>query len=47
MAGFADVRIRDVYSRSLGWQRAVLTGRRHSGGSAYAGYGLYVAGTAD
>ena len=47
MAGFADVRIRDVYSRSLRWQRAVLTGRRDSGGSAYAGYGLYVAGTAD
>jgi hypothetical protein len=47
MVGFADVRIRDVYSRSLRWQRAVLTGRRHSGGSAYAGYALYVAGTAD
>ena len=47
MVGFADVRIRDVYSRSLGWQRAVLTGRRDPRGSAYAGYGLYVAGTAD
>jgi SAM-dependent methyltransferase len=47
MVGFTDVRVRDVYSRSLGWQRAVLTGRRDSGGSAYAGYGLYVAGTAD
>jgi 2-polyprenyl-3-methyl-5-hydroxy-6-metoxy-1,4-benzoquinol methylase len=47
MVGFADVRIRDVYSRSLRWQRAVLTGRRISGDSAYAGYGLYVAGTAD
>ena len=47
MVGFSDVRIRDVYSRSLGWQRAVLTGRRDSRGSAYAGYGLYVAGTAD
>lgn len=47
MAGFADVRIRDVYSRGLSWQRAVLTGRRDSADSAYAGYGLYVAGTAD
>lgn len=47
MVGFADVRIREVYSRSLRWQRAVLTGRRDSGRSAYAGYGLYAAGTAD
>ena len=47
MAGFADVRIRDVYSRGLSWQRAVLTGRRASAESAYAGYGLNVAGTAD
>jgi SAM-dependent methyltransferase len=47
MAGFADVRIRDVYSRSLSWQRAVLTGRRDPADSAYAGYGLYVAGTAE
>jgi 2-polyprenyl-3-methyl-5-hydroxy-6-metoxy-1,4-benzoquinol methylase len=47
MVGFADVRIRDVYSRGLGWQRAVLTGRRGPAGSAHAGYGLYVAGTAD
>jgi 2-polyprenyl-3-methyl-5-hydroxy-6-metoxy-1,4-benzoquinol methylase len=47
MVGFADVRIREVYSRSLGWQRAVLTGRREPGRSAYAGYGVYAAGTAD
>lgn len=47
MVGFDDVRIRDVYSRSLRWQRAVLTGRRVSGGSAHADYGLYVAGTSD
>ncbi len=47
MVGFADVRIREVYSRSLRWQRVVLTGRRDPGGSAYAGYGLYAAGTAD
>jgi SAM-dependent methyltransferase len=47
MVGFTDVRIRDVYSRSLRWQRAVLTGRRDSDDSAYAGYGLYVAGSAD
>jgi hypothetical protein len=47
MVGFADVRIREVYSRSLRWQRAVLTGRRDPGGSTYAGYGLYAAGTAD
>jgi SAM-dependent methyltransferase len=47
MVGFADVRIRDVYSRGLGRQRAVLTARREPGGSAYAGYGLYEAGTAD
>jgi SAM-dependent methyltransferase len=46
MVGFSDVRIRDVYSRGLSRQRAVLTGRR-SGGSAYAGYGLYEAGTAE
>jgi SAM-dependent methyltransferase len=47
MVGFADVRVRKVYSRSLGWQRAVVTGRRDSGRAAYAGYGLYAAGTAD
>jgi hypothetical protein len=47
MVGFADVRVREVYSRSLRWQRAVLTGRRDPGRSAYAGYGLYAAGTAD
>jgi SAM-dependent methyltransferase len=47
MVGFVDVRIRDVYSRGLSWQRAVLTARRGSAGSAYAAYGLYVAGTAD
>jgi 2-polyprenyl-3-methyl-5-hydroxy-6-metoxy-1,4-benzoquinol methylase len=47
MVGFTDVRVRDVYSRGLARQRAVLTGRRASGGSAYAGYGLYAAGTAD
>jgi len=47
MVGFTDVRIRDVYSRALSRQRAVVTGRRRSDGSAYAGYGLYEAGTAD
>jgi 2-polyprenyl-3-methyl-5-hydroxy-6-metoxy-1,4-benzoquinol methylase len=47
MVGFTDVRVRDVYSRGLARQRAVLTGRRAPGGSAYAGYGLYAAGTAD
>jgi 2-polyprenyl-3-methyl-5-hydroxy-6-metoxy-1,4-benzoquinol methylase len=47
MVGFADVRIRDVYSRGLRRQRAVLTGRRVSADSAYAGYDRYVAGTAD
>ncbi len=47
MVGFTDVRIRDVYSRGLSRQRAVLTARREPGGSAYAGYGLYEAGTAD
>jgi 2-polyprenyl-3-methyl-5-hydroxy-6-metoxy-1,4-benzoquinol methylase len=47
MVGFTDVRIRDVYSRGLSRQRAVLTGRREPHGSAYAGYGLYEAGTAD
>jgi len=47
MVGFTDVRVRDVYSRGLARQRAVLTGRRESDGSAYAGYGLYEAGTAD
>lgn len=47
MVGFTDVRIRDVYSRALRWQRAVLTGRRAPADSAYAGYGFYVAGTAD
>jgi 2-polyprenyl-3-methyl-5-hydroxy-6-metoxy-1,4-benzoquinol methylase len=47
MVGFTDVRIRDVYSRGLGRQRAVLTGRRDPGATAYAGYGLYEAGTAD
>jgi len=46
MVGFTDVRIRDVYSRGLSRQRAVLTARRELGGSAYAGYGLYEAGTA-
>jgi SAM-dependent methyltransferase len=46
LVGFSDVRVRDVYSRGLSRQRAVVTGRR-SGGSGYAGYGLYVAGTAD
>ena len=46
MVGFGDVRIRDVYSRGLSRQRAVLTGRR-ARGSAYAGYGLYEAGTAE
>jgi len=47
MVGFTDVRIRDVYSRGLRRQRAVLTGRRDSAASAYAGYGVYAAGTAD
>jgi SAM-dependent methyltransferase len=47
MVGFTDVRVRDVYSRGLARQRAVLSGRRESDGSAYAGYGLYEAGTAD
>jgi 2-polyprenyl-3-methyl-5-hydroxy-6-metoxy-1,4-benzoquinol methylase len=47
MVGFAEVRIRDVYSRGLSWQRAVLTGRRDASVTAYAGYDLYVAGTAD
>jgi 2-polyprenyl-3-methyl-5-hydroxy-6-metoxy-1,4-benzoquinol methylase len=47
MVGFADVRIRDVYSRGLSWQRAVVTGRRDPATSPYAGYGTYVAGTAD
>jgi 2-polyprenyl-3-methyl-5-hydroxy-6-metoxy-1,4-benzoquinol methylase len=47
MVGFTDVRVRDVYSRGLRRQRAVLTGRRDSGASAYAGYGVYAAGTAD
>lgn len=47
MVGFTDVRIRDVYSRGLRRQRAVLTGRREPHGSAYAAYGLYEAGTAD
>ena len=47
MVGFADVRIRDVYSRGLRRQRAVLTGRRDSAVSAYAGYGVHVAGTAE
>jgi tRNA (mo5U34)-methyltransferase len=47
MVGFADVRVRDVYSRGLRWQRAVLTGRRDPDASSYAGYGVYVAGTAE
>ena len=47
MVGFSDVRIRDVYSRGLGRQRAVLTGRRDPQGTPYAGYGLYEAGTAE
>jgi SAM-dependent methyltransferase len=47
MVGFTDVRVRDVYSRGLRRQRAVLTGRRDSDASAYAGYGVYAAGTAD
>src|SRR4051812_25111401 len=47
MVGFGDVRIRDVYSRGLSRQRAVVTGRREDDGAAYAGYGLYAAGTAD
>lgn len=47
MVGFGDVRIRDVYSRGLSRQRAVVTGRRNAAAAAYAGYGLYAAGTAD
>jgi SAM-dependent methyltransferase len=38
MAGFADVRIEDVYSRYTGWQRAVVTGVRPAEPRPYLSY---------
>lgn len=38
MVGFVDVQVRDVYSRSTGWQRAVLTGVKPEKAQPYIGY---------
>jgi SAM-dependent methyltransferase len=38
MAGFSAVAVEDVYSRELGWQRAVLTGNRTADAMPYRGY---------
>ena len=52
MVGFTDVRIRDVYSRHQGWQRAVLTALKPSDPKPYVSYGsselnpVYLAGDA-
>lgn len=52
MVGFTNVTIRDVYSRALGWQRAVLTGTKPRDARPYQSYGVstsnpaYVAGGA-
>lgn len=43
MVGFTDVAVQDVYSKALGWQRAVLTGVKRTHASpyrVYAGTGL-------
>lgn len=39
MVGFADVTIRDVYSRAIGWQRAVLSGTKRHDARPYRSYG--------
>lgn len=52
MVGFQDIRIWDIYSRRLRWQRAVLTGRKTRDSKPYISYAasglnpLYVAGDA-
>jgi len=52
MVGFVDVKIWDIYSRELGWQRAVLTGKRTSNSKPYISYAtsglnpVYVCGDA-
>lgn len=52
MVGFSDVKIIDVYSQKIKWQRAVLTARKNSETSAYISYNVsglnspYVAGAA-
>lgn len=38
MVGFSDVRIEDVYSASIAWQRAVLTGVRPATARPYVSY---------
>lgn len=38
MVGFTEVAIRDVYSRGLGWQRAVLTATRPADPAPYLSY---------
>ncbi len=53
MAGFVDVKILDVYSREIGWQRTVLTGMRTERSKPYISYAasglnpVYVAGDAE
>lgn len=52
MIGFTDVTIHDIYSRTLGWQRAVLTGVKTENSKPYISYAasglnpLYRAGDA-
>ena len=38
MVGFADVQIENVYSRHIGWQRAVLTAVRPENPEPYVSY---------
>ena len=53
MAGFVDVKIMDIYSREIGWQRAVLTGMRAEKSKPYVSYAasglnpVYVVGDAE
>ena len=52
MVGFVNVTIWDIYSRELGWQRAVLTGMKRSDSKPYTSYAasglnpIYIAGDA-
>lgn len=53
MVGFTDVKIWNIYSRELGWQRAALTGRKTSDSKPYISYAasglnpIYVTGDAE